>query len=79
VVTADAVVKDQTLTPDDLPVAGTVRRGSALNIAGNVFGEGHIIDIHYNETGTIGTGTRATFNLLGVLYECATDADFVRA
>lgn len=74
VVTSDAVLMDLNLTPDDLPAAGTIRRGMRLSTAADL-AQGDIIDIHYSESGTIGTATRATFNIVGVIFEASGHLD----
>jgi hypothetical protein len=73
-VTEDALALDISATPDLIPVAGT------RLIAGGLAGQANIpigsqIHLHYNETGTIGTGTRPIVNPVGLILQAAGNID----
>ncbi len=72
VITEDAVLGNW--ATDVLPAAGTRIVAAGLSAAAPLQA-GDIIDIHYNETGTVGTAVRATFNIIGILYEAADHLD----
>lgn len=77
VVTGDAVLRDEsqpTVALQD-PPAGTVRVGHRLSSAA-VMAQGAIIEYHKTESGTIGTATRCTFNILGAIFEAENNLDF---
>ena len=72
VITNDAVIADASLAAE--PAQGAIVQGLMLASAAPVI-KGKIIDIHYSESGTIGTATRATFTVLEVILEPAQHVD----
>lgn len=72
VITDDAVLGDW--ATDILPAAGTILKALGLASAA-ALDQGDIIDVHYNETGTLGTAVRATFSIVGIVFEAAAHVD----
>lgn len=76
VITDDAVLADMNTAPDTLPAAGTILKALGLSSAADVQA-GQILEVHYSESGTIGTATRATFSIVDLLYESANHMDSI--
>jgi hypothetical protein len=74
IVTNDAIIFNATTGAVDTSVAGTIKQAAFLASAAPVL-KGQVVDVHYSETGTIGTATRATFNIVGVIFEAGQHMD----
>ena len=66
-ISTEVAVADVNLAPDYLPAAGTVLKIPGLT--GNHCVAGELLNMYWTETGTKGTGTRATFNVVKVVFE----------
>lgn len=74
-VSGEALLQDAALSL--VRASGTKIKGNPVSSANSQIREGQILDIIYKESGNPTGVTRAEFNVLGVIYECVGNFDFM--
>jgi hypothetical protein len=74
-ITQKALLKDASLAaPASVPAAGTIFTLAGLSTAADVK-KGQIIEVFHDDSGTLGTDVRATFNIVDLIYEASANLD----